>query len=120
ALDPVGDVDATTGDIRQFQQNGTGVATGSQNDSTVSNVSVTLDNQTTTGTTARIRSVTLPEPGFVAIHNRSYRSTGNESGTSIVGVSSSLAAGQHENVTVVFRRLLEANQTLTAVVHRDG
>ncbi|WP_256684205.1 DUF7282 domain-containing protein [Halococcus qingdaonensis] len=120
ALDPVGDVDATIGDARQFQQNGTGVATGSQNDSVASNVSVMLDNQTTTGTTARIRSVTLPEPGFVTIHNRSYRSTGNESGTSIVGVSSFLDAGKHENVTVVFRRLLEANQTLTAVVHRDS
>jgi hypothetical protein len=120
ALDPVGDVDATTGDARQFQQNGTGVAAGSQNDSAVSNVSVTLANQTTTGTTVRIRSVTLPEAGFVTIHNRSYRSTSNESGTSIVGVSSYLDAGNHENVTVVFRRLLKANQTLTAVVHRDG
>lgn len=120
ALGPVGDVSAATDDARQFQQNGTDSANGSQNDSTASNTSVTVENQTSTGTSVRIRSVTLPEDGFVTVHNRSYRAPENESVDSIVGVSRHLDAGRHENVTVVFRQVLDANQTLTAVVHRDG
>jgi hypothetical protein len=117
ALGPAGTADAATDD-RQFQQTTNG--SNRTNDNASSNASITLENQTTTGTTVRVRSVTLPADGFVTIHNSSYQPPKNESVDSIVGVSSYLDAGRHENVTVVLRNVLDANQTLTAVVHRDG
>lgn len=120
ASGPVGDADAATVDTQEFQQTATNGSNRSQNDNPASNASITLKNQTTTGTTVTIRSVTLPADGFVAIHNGSYRPPENETVDSIIGISRYLDAGRHENVTVVFRNLLRANGTLTAVVHRDG
>lgn len=116
----VDDADAATDNTQQFQQTASNGSNASRNESAASNASVTFKNQTITGTTVTIRSVTLPANGFVAIHNGSYRSLENESVDSIIGVSRYLDAGRNENVTVVFRNVRRSNGTLTAVVHRDG
>ena len=88
--------------------------------STVGAASVTLANQTTNGTTVTVRSVTLPEGGFIAIHNESYLPPSNESVGSTIGVSQYLSAGSHQRVEVVLDEPIAENQTLVATAARDG
>ena len=81
---------------------------------------VDFDNQTTEGETVTVDSVTVPDGGFVAIHN--------ESGA-VIGVSESLEAGTTENVEVpLFEGVegtefnqseLENDSALTAMPHYD-
>lgn len=52
---------------------------------------VTFENQTTDGTTVTIRSTTIPEGGFIAIHNASG---------AVVGYSEYLGPGKYKNVTI--------------------
>jgi hypothetical protein len=59
---------------------------------------VTFDDQESDGTTVTIRNVSLPSPGYVAIHDSSLLE-GNVVG-SVIGVSGYLEPGTYENVTV--------------------
>ncbi|MFB6079224.1 MAG: PGF-CTERM sorting domain-containing protein [Halarchaeum sp.] len=81
--------------------------------------SVTFANQTSGGTTVTVDSVTLPDGGFVAIHDASV-TDGNVLG-SVVGTSAYLDAGTHENVTVRLDEPLSdlGAQTLVAMPHKD-
>ncbi|WP_160135745.1 DUF7282 domain-containing protein [Halococcus salsus] len=94
--------------------------TASTSTSTVGEANVTIANQTTNGTTVMIRSATLPEGGFIAIHNESYLPPSNESVGSTIGVSQYLSAGPHQRVEVVLDEPIAENQTLVATAARDG
>jgi hypothetical protein len=90
---------------------------------------VEFNNQTTEGETVTVDSVTVPEGGFVAIHNLSLQD-GNTLG-SVVGVSEYLEAGTHEDVEITLFEGVEgtefsqsdlknnANIPLIAMPHSD-
>ena len=89
------------------------------------NASVTFLNQTSNGTAVNVSSVTLPEDGYVAIHDDSLLE-GNVVG-SVIGVSEYLEAGTYENLTVSLFNVsgadfnetmtLDADQSLIAMPH---
>jgi hypothetical protein len=90
---------------------------------------IEFNNQTTEGETVTVDSVTVPEGGFVAIHNLSLQD-GNTLG-SVVGVSEYLEAGTHEDVEITLFEGVEgtefsqsdlknnANIPLIAMPHSD-
>jgi len=92
----------------------------------------TFENQTSNGTAVNVSSVTLPEDGYVAIHNDSLLE-GNVTG-SVIGVSEYLEAGTYENLTVELFNVsganftamdgenatLEENQSLIAMPHIEN
>lgn len=90
------------------------------------NATVSVADQATDGEEVEIDSVTLPEGGYVVIHNQSLAE--GDPLASTIGVSEYLAAGVHENVTVELYDVpgadLEADElpedeTLIAMAHRD-
>ena len=78
--------------------------------------SVTFGNQTTGGDTVTVDEVTLPDGGYVTIHDASL-ADGDTLG-SVAGTSAYLSAGSHENVTV---RLTDeaADGTYSAMAHQE-
>ena len=100
------------------------VAVGGEESETVS---VDFDDQTTGGESVTVDSVTVPEGGFVAVHNASLNQ-GDALG-SVVGVSGYLEPGTTENVEVsLFEGVngtefnqpdLENDSTLIAMPHQD-
>ncbi|WP_394296466.1 PGF-CTERM sorting domain-containing protein [Salinarchaeum sp. Harcht-Bsk1] len=78
--------------------------------------SVSFSNQTSGGTTVTVDEVTLPEGGFVTIHDDSL--TDGDTFGSVVGTSGYLAAGTHENVTVTLESG-QASGTYHAMAHQD-
>ncbi|EMA52016.1 DUF7282 domain-containing protein [Halococcus salifodinae] len=99
-------------------------AAGAEN---ATNASITLDQQTTNGSTLVVRSVTVPEGGFVVVHGSSYLKGYGVSDA--IAVSEYLGPGTHENVTVRLstrvpgslddRRRLTVSDRVGATVHRD-
>lgn len=81
---------------------------------------ITVENQTTNGTTVTIENATLPEGGFVSVHNRSYLPPANESVASVLGASAYLKPGRHEDVEVVLDQPLSENHLVVARASRDG
>ena len=69
---------------------------------------VEFNNQTTEGETVTVDSVTVPEGGFVAIHNLSLQD-GNTLG-SVIGVSEYLEAGTHEDVEITLFEGVEGTE----------
>jgi PGF-CTERM protein len=82
-----------------------------------SDASVSFAAQTSGGSTVVVENVTLPEGGFVTIHDASV-AEGNVLG-SVVGSSSYLDAGTHENVTVHLDEPLRESGALVAMPHFD-
>jgi PGF-CTERM protein len=103
-------------------------------------VSLRFPDQRSDGTTVYVESVTLPDGGFVAIHDNytTPRNTTIEvngtpteiiSSNSIIGVSSYLDPGTHQNVTVQLfnlpgeesdrAQLTQSYEDMVATVHRD-
>jgi len=89
--------------------------------------SVTFEDQSSDGMEVTVASVTLPEDGYVAIHNESLFE--GEVVGSVVGVSEYLEAGTHENVTVTLYEVpgadfdqskLTEEQNLTAMPHEES
>ncbi|CQR48800.1 PAS fold protein [Haloferax massiliensis] len=78
---------------------------------------VSFENQATGGTTVTVDSVTLPEGGFVTIHDASV-TDGNVLG-SVVGSSAYLSAGTHEDVTVHLDEPIDESGTFVAMPHMD-
>jgi hypothetical protein len=78
---------------------------------------VTFDDQETDGTTVTVAAATLPEGGYVAIHDTGLLE-GDAVG-SVVGNSSYLPAGESENVSVTLTEPIAENQTLIAMPHRE-
>ena len=61
-----------------------------------------------------VASVTLPAPGFIAVHGDADGSPGT-----VIGHSDLLPAGVSENVTVVFDEALAGSATVWPMVHID-
>ncbi|QLG61436.1 hypothetical protein HUG12_06680 [Halorarum salinum] len=87
---------------------------------------VSFDEQTSPGTTVTVDSVTVPEGGFVTIHDSSLLD--GDALESVVGVSEHLEPGTHEDVTVTLYDVsgasfdqseLEEEETLIAMPHLD-
>jgi hypothetical protein len=83
-----------------------------------SSADVTLDPQTTGGTTVTVASATLPDGGFVTIHDASL--TDGQVLGSVRGASGFLEAGTHQNVTVHLDTPLTEDATLIAMPHEDS
>ncbi len=102
---------------------GEAVTDGNETNETAS---VTFDDQESDGTTVTVQNVTVPEDGYVAIHNDSLLD-GDAVG-SVVGVSEYLEAGEYDNLTVELFDVpgaefneseLTENQTLIAMPHEE-
>ncbi|USZ67114.1 hypothetical protein NGM10_10270 [Halorussus salilacus] len=78
---------------------------------------VTINEQESDGEQVVIESATLPEGGFVTIHDETLLE-GDALG-SVVGVSTYLEAGTHEDVTITLGRPLAETQTVIAMPHYD-
>ena len=93
---------------------------------------VTVSNQTSNGSTVTIENATLPEGGFVALHDSEYLDGRAPADSSIITVSKYLSPGNHTNVTVEIsnappgnypslnKSRLNTSQALVAVVYRDS
>jgi hypothetical protein len=79
---------------------------------------VTLEAQTSGGTTVEVAEVQLPDPGFVAIHDSTIQD--GEVLASVVGASSHLEAGTHEDVRVHLSEPMTEDDQLVAMPHQDS
>jgi PGF-CTERM protein len=75
---------------------------------------VTFNDQSSSGTTVTVSSVYLPAGGFVAIHE-------GDAGGPVIGTSTFLTSGTHEDVEVTLDEPYEDAQTVTLVAmpHQD-
>lgn len=80
--------------------------------------SLTFEDQTSNGSAVTVQSVTVPEGGFVVIHDNGV--VEGEVVESILGQSDYLEPGTSENVTVELNQTLNQSQRLVAVVYRDS
>ncbi|MDF9747033.1 DUF7282 domain-containing protein [Natrinema salsiterrestre] len=92
---------------------------------------VTFENQTSNGTAVVVNNTTLPEGGFAVIHAAALtdeNASENETVTNmsedyepgeVLGNSTYLDSGEHENVTVELNESLEESQVLIAMAHQD-
>ncbi|WP_210424099.1 DUF7282 domain-containing protein [Halorussus ruber] len=78
--------------------------------------SVTINEQETDGEQVVVESVTMPEGGFIAIHDSSVAEAPI---ASVLGNSVYLEPGTHENVTITLARPITEDQTLVAMPHFD-
>ncbi|EMA42883.1 hypothetical protein C448_10417 [Halococcus morrhuae DSM 1307] len=62
------------------------------------NASVTLSNRTSDGTTVTVDRATLPDGGYVTVHDEEYN--GSNATETLIGATGYLDAGSYENVTV--------------------
>ena len=81
--------------------------------------SVEFPNQRTNGSFVTVRSVTLPDGGWVVIHNESYLQPGVSPLRTISGLSPYLPPGTHRNVSVPLTQGVSETQTLVAIPSRD-
>lgn len=79
---------------------------------------VSFGNQSTEGGSVTVDSVSVPEGGFVVMHDSTLVTDGDALG-SVVGVSDYLDAGDHEDVTVDLPDGIDEDQELIAMPHRD-
>ena len=77
---------------------------------------VSFEDQTTAGDSVVVASTSLPEGGFVTVHDSSV---GDDAVGSVVGVSDYLESGESEGVTVELDETVEEDQTLIAMPHLD-
>jgi hypothetical protein len=78
---------------------------------------VTFDDQESDGSNVTVAATSLPDGGYVAIHDATLLQ-GNVVG-SVVGVSTYLPAGESENVSVTLDEPINESQTLIAMPHRE-
>ena len=77
--------------------------------------SVSFENVTTGGDTVTVSSVTLPDGGYVTIHDDTLS---NDTLGSVAGTSAYLGPGTHENVTVTLTDPVDTG-TYTAMAHQE-
>lgn len=93
---------------------------GDPNATPTPTASVQFAAQRTNGSTVTVRSVTLPQGGFVIVHNESYLRPGTDPLRTAVGLSRYLSPGTHQNVSVrLVNGSVGQNQTLVAIPSRD-
>ena len=80
--------------------------------------SIRFPDQRTDGVDVTIQSVTVPQGGFVVVHNQSYLRGGDPTETSI-GYSQYLSAGTHRNVSITLLESIPHDQQLVAIPARD-
>jgi len=80
----------------------------------ISPAEVVFDAQESDGTTIVVASVTLPAPGFIAIHSNADGGPGP-----VIGNSDLLPVGTSENVTITLETPLEATDLVFPMVHID-
>ena len=81
--------------------------------------SVTIEDQQSDRQTVIVDSVTVPEGGFVVIHETEGLEEGDAVG-SVIGVSSYLGPGTHEDVPVTMGNELDTTEVeVTAMAHMD-
>jgi len=81
--------------------------------------SVSMADQQSAGRTVTLDTVSLPDGGFVVVHDGADLEAGDAVG-SVVGTSQYLSAGQHADVAVVLDRSLAPGSTrLVAMPHDD-
>jgi PGF-CTERM protein len=78
-----------------------------------------ISDQTTGGHTVVVDEVTVPDGGFVTIHDATVLDGGEATFESVRGTSAYLEAGTHENVTVTLDEPLAEDGTAVAMAHRD-
>jgi hypothetical protein len=76
--------------------------------------SVAFADQTVDEGTVTVRNATLPDGGFVVVHRVENGSPG-----AVIGNSTYLEPGTHENVVVPLDEPLESSTELVAMAHRD-
>ncbi|QRV14869.1 hypothetical protein JMJ58_18435 [Haloterrigena salifodinae] len=105
----------------------TDAGTIQENETENETATVTFENQTSNGTAVVVNNTTLPEGGFAVIH-AAAPDDGNETVTNlseeyapgdVLGNSTYLDPGEHENVTVELNESLEESQVLIAMAHQD-
>ncbi|WP_439026618.1 DUF7282 domain-containing protein [Haloarchaeobius sp. DT45] len=84
---------------------------------TAADAAVQFTGQTSGGSTVVVDEVTLPEGGFVTIHDASLGD--GKTLESVRGTSEYLEAGTHENVTIHLDDTLSSDATLFAMAHQD-
>lgn len=116
-------------DATMAQETTTAMGEAAQNET----ANVTFQNQSTNGTVVVVERVFLPEGGFVVIHEAQNATADNETETpamdenetqqyvagEVLGNSTHLASGVHENVTIVLNQSINESQVLIAMTHRD-
>ncbi|WP_157572914.1 DUF7282 domain-containing protein [Halogranum rubrum] len=80
----------------------------------VETIGVSIESQSPHHGTVYVEEVTVPESGFVAIHDASFFLEGQ-----ILGVSAPLAAGTYQNLPVVLDEMPDEPLTVSAIPHRD-
>ncbi|WP_128475966.1 DUF7282 domain-containing protein [Halorussus pelagicus] len=88
-------------------------ATPAENETTI-----TFERQTSNGSAVTVQSVTIPEGGFVVVHDNGV--VEGEVVESILGVSDYVEPGAQENVTVELDPSLTQSQQLVAIAYRDS
>ena len=86
-------------------------------DGNATGASVTFEDQTSNGTAVVLANVTLPNGGFVAVHNTTEAGQVGD----VLGNTSYLESGTHENLTVTFMTNTSiSNETeLTVMLYED-
>ncbi|MGQ3413148.1 DUF7282 domain-containing protein [Natrinema sp. LN54] len=121
----------------------TDAGTVQDNETENETATVTFENQTSNGTAVAVNNTTLPEGGFAVIHAAAPvdgdNATDDENGDNatddenetvtnmseeyepgdVLGNSTHLESGDHENVTIELNESLEESQVLIAMAHQD-
>ena len=88
-----------------------------QEETNQTEANVTIADQESDGERIIVESATLPEGGFIAIHNESLLE--GEAVDSVVGASVYLEPGTYENLSVTLAEPINESQTLIAMPHQD-
>ncbi|NEU56392.1 hypothetical protein [Halorussus sp. MSC15.2] len=97
-------------------ENATPTATTTQAEARTAHL--TFERQNSNGSTVTVQSVTVPDGGFVVVHDTGVIE--GEVVESIVGVSDYLEPGTHRNVTVELAQPLNQSQRLVSIAYRDS
>ena len=100
-----------------------GIGSVSAQATTEANASVSFTNQTVSNSQITIDRVSVPEGGFVAVHNAFYLSSDAQATDTAIGISGYLTPGVHRNVSVTLLSGVvnqsTGSQLLVAVPSRD-
>lgn len=108
-----------TGQTTTISGTTTAVAgTGTTTTADARGANIAFENQVSNGTAVTLQSVTVPEGGFVVVHDTGLI-RGNVT-DSILGTSQFLEVGTHRNVTVRLDEPVSESQRLVAVAYRDS